>query len=134
MKNNKGFTLVELLTVIAIIGILAMIAIPAYVGQQTSATRTEAYQNLSSLRLLEETFFSDNSVYTAPANDVLAIQALLPGFRPGADLQFDYEIFQDEDIDGTAQTPCFHARATGILGSRVDGETYDIDCNNNTNF
>ncbi len=134
MKSNKGFTLVELLIVIAIISILAMIAVPAYVGQQTNATRTEAYSNLSSLRLLEETFFSDNSAYTADANDVAAIKGLLPGFKPGADLHFDYEIVANEDIDGNAQTPCFHATATGIPGSRVAGETYDIDCNNNTNF
>jgi prepilin-type N-terminal cleavage/methylation domain-containing protein len=134
MKSNKGFTLVELLIVIAIISILAMIAVPAYVGQQTNATRTEAYQNLSSLSLLEETFFSDNSAYTAAAGDVVAIQALLPGFKPGANLKFDYEIFANEDIDGNAQTPCFHARATGIAGSRVEGEVFDIDCNNNKNF
>jgi prepilin-type N-terminal cleavage/methylation domain-containing protein len=134
MKSNKGFTLIELLIVIAIISILAMIAVPAYVGQQTNATRTESYSNLSSLRLLEEQFFSDNSDYTAAAADVAAIQVLLPGFKPGADLHFDYKIVKDEDMDGNAQTPCFHATATGILGSRVAGETYDIDCNNTKNF
>ncbi len=134
MKNNKGFTLIELLITIAIIGILAMIAVPAYIGQQRNATRSEAFQNLSALRLLEETFFSDNSAYTGGAANVGDIQALLPGFKPGGNLQFDYAIFPDVDIDSNAQTPCFRATATGILGSRVAGEVFAIDCNNNRTF
>jgi type IV pilus assembly protein PilE len=134
MKSNRGFTLVELLITIAIISILSMIAVPAYVGQQRNATRTEAYQNLSALRLLEEQFFSDNSEYTADAANTAAIEAMLPGFNPGGDLKFDYEIAQNEDFNGNAQTPCFRATATGFAGTRVAGETFSIDCNNNKNF
>ena len=142
--NKKGFTLIELLIVVAIIGILAMIAIPAYVGQQTRAARTEAYSNLQNLRLLEEQFFAENAVYTADAANVAAIQALLPGFRPGGGLSFNYATTQNVALtppvaipfDGTtaAQTPCFVATATGIAGTRVAGDVFAIDCNNNSNF
>lgn len=143
MRSIKGFTLVELLTVIAIISILAMIAIPSYVGQQTRAARTEAFKNLESLRLLEEQFFSENGQYTASAASVAAIQALMPGFQPGNSLNYNYQIVQNFAIDqpvgnpptwGTAQNPCFTAVATGIPGTRVAGDTFAIDCNNVRNF
>jgi len=140
MKQNKGFTLVELIIAIAIISILSMIAIPAYVGQQRNATRSEAYQNLSALRLLEEQFFSDSADYTADAADVAAIQGMLPGFQPGASRQFSYQIVHDQNITAIgplafgASAPCFTAIATGIAGTRVGGETFAIDCNYNKNF
>ncbi len=142
--NKRGFTLIELLIVVAIIGILAAIAIPAYIGQQKRAARTEAYSNLANLRLLEEQFFAENGTYTAAAANVAAIQVLLPGFRPGTGLGFDYAIIQNVAMtppvavpfNGTtvAQTPCFVATATGIAGSRVAGDIFAIDCNNNKNF
>jgi prepilin-type N-terminal cleavage/methylation domain-containing protein len=141
--DKKGITLIELLIVVGIIGILAMIAIPAYVGQQKRAARTEAYSNLENLRLLEEQFFAENSVYTATTgtcladnDNIAAIQAVLPGFKPGSGLSFSYCIEQNIRLDGTgtAPTPCFRARAFGNTGSRVDGDEFIIDCNNNRNF
>jgi prepilin-type N-terminal cleavage/methylation domain-containing protein len=149
--ENKGFTLIELLIVIAIIGILAVLAIPGYVGQQRSAARTEAYTNLQNLRLLEEQFFAENGAYTTAMGtvagstpairdaNVTAIQTnalpnRLPGFKPGPGANFSYRIEQNIDFAGTAQTPCFRATAIGVDGTRVAGESFSIDCNNNRNF
>ena len=148
--NKKGFTLIELIIVIAIISILAAIAIPAYVGQQKRAARTEAYTNLEALRLLEEQFFAENARYTInlgacaadnPGN-VNIIQTgggdstnALPGFRPGNGTSYSYCIEQNIDFNGSATaTPCFRASAYGNAGSRVTGDVFAIDCNNNRNF
>ena len=65
INDSKGFTLIELMIVVAIIGILAGIATMTYIGQQKRAAYTEAKANLQSLRLLEEQFFAENGRYTA---------------------------------------------------------------------
>lgn len=150
--NKRGFTLIELLIVIAIIGILAMVAIPAYIGQQKNAARAEAYTNLQNLRLLEEQYYAENGCYyraggpptvptnatignnTSPTTSVTAIQGFLTGFRPGNSMQFAYSITANNP-SGVAgrEASCFTATATGI-GSRVTGDTFTIDCNNNRNF
>ena len=149
--NKRGFTLVELLITIAIIGILATIAIPAYVGQQKKAARTEAYTNLQNLRLLEEQYYAENSCYyktggpptvctnatvgnsTDPTTSVAAIQGFLTGFKPGSGLLYSYQIVTDSTGTGGGTASCFIATATG-LGSRVAGDSFTIDCNNNRNF
>jgi len=143
VMNKKGITLVELLIVVAIVGILAMVAIPAYVGQQTRATRTEAYTNLQSLRVLEEQYFAENGSYAS-------LTSSLPGFQPGSNLSFNYALtnvtgkglpasvpipYDNTPVDLTPNTtPCFIAKATGIAGSRVEGDVFAIDCQNRKNF
>jgi prepilin-type N-terminal cleavage/methylation domain-containing protein len=139
--NNRGVTLLELVIVVAILGILAVIAIPAYLGQQKNAERTEAYSNLQNLRLLEEQFFAENGDYTASVgtcaagnDNISAIKALLPGFNPGSGLKFSYCIEHNIDLNAAAQVPCFRASAFGNTNSRVSGDIFRIDCNNNRNF
>jgi prepilin-type N-terminal cleavage/methylation domain-containing protein len=141
MNNKKGFTLIEIIIVVTIIGIIAMISIPAYIGQQKRAARSEAFQNLEALRLLQEQRFSETAVYAASRgtcaannNNIAAIQIDLPGFQPGTEMKFSYCIEQNIDINAAAQTPCFRARAFGDTTSRNTGETFAIDCNYNKNF
>ena len=64
-KVQKGFTLVELMIVVAIIGILAAIAIPGYSEYVRRARATEAVSVLADMRIKMEQCFQDNRDYTA---------------------------------------------------------------------
>jgi type IV pilus assembly protein PilE len=61
--GQKGFTLVELMIVVAIIGILASIAIPAYTDYTKKGKAAEATGNLADLRVKMEQYFQDNRTY-----------------------------------------------------------------------
>ncbi len=62
-REAKGFTLVELLVVVAIIGILAAIAIPQFSQYRKKAYDSTAKSDLRNLISAEEAYYADNQVY-----------------------------------------------------------------------
>lgn len=70
MRLQKGFSLIELMIVVAIVGILSMIVLPSYRDYLTRGRIPDATSNLSNKRVQMEQFFQDNRTYTgtgAPA-------------------------------------------------------------------
>lgn len=63
MKTAKGFTLIEVMIVVAIVAILAAIALPAYSEHTRRAKITEATSQLADLRVRMEQYFLDNRTY-----------------------------------------------------------------------
>lgn len=64
-SGNRGFTLIEIMIVVAIIGILSSLATPMVLKYQAQAKRAEAKLNLSAVFTGEMTFYSEYSYFTS---------------------------------------------------------------------
>ena len=67
-KMNKGFTLIELMIVVAILGVLVAVALPAYQQSVRGGARAEAQSLLLQVAANQERFYSDNNSYSANAD------------------------------------------------------------------
>ena len=70
VNQQKGFSLTELMIVVAIIGILATIAIPKFMSYQAKAKQTEAKNNLVAIHTGEIAYFAENNGYIDDFNAI----------------------------------------------------------------
>lgn len=111
MKTSQGFTLIELMVVVAIIAILASVALPSYDSYVRRGKVHEATTNLATERVRMEQFFQDNRTYTGATLAVAATK------------YWSYAL-----SNHTAAT--YTITASPATGSGMTGYQYTIDQNN----
>jgi type IV pilus assembly protein PilA len=65
LKRKSGFTLIELMIVVAIIGILAAIAIPNFLRFQLKAKTSEGKTNIAAIRTAQQSYYSEFGVFVS---------------------------------------------------------------------
>ena len=115
MKNNTGFTLIELMIVVAIIGVIGAIAYPSYDEFMKKARRTDAKAGLTKMASRQERFQQQNDTYTTNTGSVGGT---------GTIDNFYVLSIDSADINGFALT------ATAVAGGpqASDTTTDDGDC------
>ena len=107
MKRNRGFTLIELMITIAIVGILAAVAYPSYLDQIRKSKRAEAQATLMNIATRQQQTLLDSRSY-APSVSALNV-TITPTLTSAYTVSF---------FIGTATVPSFTISATP-LGSQV---------------
>jgi prepilin-type N-terminal cleavage/methylation domain-containing protein len=133
-KTRSGFSLIELMITVAIMGILAAIAIPTFQMYQLRSRRSEAFTNLSAILRSQDALYAEYSAYrSTPTSQPGGASGSIKrnwtaaaetdwgpiGWRPEGSVYYDYSANSDTGC-GCAANNCFTAAAYGDLDA--DGQ------------
>ena len=118
LASNRGFTLVELMIVVLIVGILAAFAIPSYNDYVRRGEISEASTFLSNYRVTMEQYYQDNRDY---GNGACANGAVVA--QPNGTKYFSYSC--------TSAGQTYLLKATGQAGTGMLGYEFTVDESNN---
>lgn len=107
-KNNKGFTLVEIMIVVVIIGLLAAMAIPAFQKVRTSSQDKAVLNNARQLASAADQYFLENGTSTAAITQLVGSTAYIKSLNTVANESYPQVYTQGQTIT-----------ISGIAGART---------------
>ena len=120
-KKSYGFTLIEVMITLVILGVLTAIAVPAYQGYISTSRQAEGHNNLAALQMAEEEFYLENNNYFDGADwSDLETNSGNLWTRTGSDGQFNFDYAVVLSGGG------YVATATGTAGGKIPGVVLEV--------
>ncbi|MBS2024776.1 MAG: prepilin-type N-terminal cleavage/methylation domain-containing protein [Deltaproteobacteria bacterium] len=110
-KMMKGFTLIELMIVVAIIGILAAIAIPNFIKFQARSKQSEAKSNCKAMFTAQKAFYAEKDRFSSTVGEV--------GFAPERNNRYNYYLGAGGTLDNRTGTSASTATNADSISADV---------------
>lgn len=120
--HGRGFTLIELMVVVAVLGVIAAIAYPAYTDFVLRSRRTEATEALQNAATLEEKFYTHNKQYS---NSLAALGVS----ATTENAYYHLSISTGSTVAGTIQSYTLSAQAKGTQAADTVCAVISLDSN-----
>lgn len=114
--SRKGFTLIELMIVVAIIAVLSMLSIPSFMRFLAKAKRAEVYVNLGALAMAQKAYHAEHNKYSAKLTGPDSVH-----WKPGDNFKYSYGFASGDNFIGELKTP-----VTELKDSKVNDDSFTI--------
>jgi type IV pilus assembly protein PilA len=125
VRDERGFTIIELMIVVMIIGILVVIALPTFLGARTRAYDRAAQSDVRNAFAAEKAFYTDDLTYTTDPATMTSIEAAITYLAGDTPLVIDVVYLDLDPIPNTIYVSalsksgtCFYIREINGGGSR----------------
>jgi type IV pilus assembly protein PilA len=121
VRDERGFTLIELMVVVMIIGVLVAIALPTFLGTRTRAYDAAAHSDIRNAFAAEKAYYSDTVTYTTDPATMTAIEAAITYLDGDTPLVTDVVYLHLDPIPNTIYVSALSKSGTCFYLREING-------------